>query len=188
MDGAWVGTWRPHRPRGPIMAQFTSPGPKYSIPGTTGKATVARGVHHIHCLQGTSSHSSIPHALSCSKDTGLPEEGSGCSWESPGKELPASAEHRGGLSGALTLTAQEEACSASLLQTCCSHLTLFFLSSSFFSSPPLLFFLLLLHLFSSSPPSSSSPLLLHLLFLFLFFSSFFIFSASSPSLSSSPPP
>uniref|UniRef100_A0A663ESQ2 ODF3A protein n=1 Tax=Aquila chrysaetos chrysaetos TaxID=223781 RepID=A0A663ESQ2_AQUCH len=33
---AWVGTWRPHRPRGPIMAQFTSPGPKYSIPGTTG--------------------------------------------------------------------------------------------------------------------------------------------------------
>ncbi|NXE83699.1 ODF3A protein, partial [Cochlearius cochlearius] len=36
MDGAWVGTWRPHRPRGPIMAQFTSPGPKYSIPGTTG--------------------------------------------------------------------------------------------------------------------------------------------------------
>ena len=60
MDGAWVGTWRPHRPRGPIMAQFTSPGPKYSIPGTTGKATIARGVHHIHCLQGTSSHSSIP--------------------------------------------------------------------------------------------------------------------------------
>ncbi|KAM6410662.1 ciliary microtubule associated protein 1A-like [Pluvialis apricaria] len=36
MDTAWVGTWRPHRPRGPIMAQFTSPGPKYSIPGTTG--------------------------------------------------------------------------------------------------------------------------------------------------------
>ncbi|KAM6107489.1 ciliary microtubule associated protein 1A-like [Phoenicopterus ruber ruber] len=36
MDGAWVGTWRPHCPRGPIMAHFTSPGPKYSIPGTTG--------------------------------------------------------------------------------------------------------------------------------------------------------
>ncbi|KAM6392647.1 ciliary microtubule associated protein 1A [Pluvialis apricaria] len=36
MDTAWVGTWRPHRPRGPIMAQFTSPGPKYSVPGTTG--------------------------------------------------------------------------------------------------------------------------------------------------------
>ncbi|XP_063180154.1 ciliary microtubule associated protein 1A-like [Chroicocephalus ridibundus] len=36
MDGAWVGTWRPHRPRGLITAHFTSPGPKYSIPGTTG--------------------------------------------------------------------------------------------------------------------------------------------------------
>ncbi|NWX80648.1 ODF3A protein, partial [Alca torda] len=33
MDGAWVGTWRPHRPRGLIMAQFTSLGPKYSILG-----------------------------------------------------------------------------------------------------------------------------------------------------------
>ncbi|XP_035752460.1 outer dense fiber protein 3-like [Egretta garzetta] len=42
MDGAWVGTWRPHRPRGSIMAQFTSAGPKYSIPSTTGKATGAR--------------------------------------------------------------------------------------------------------------------------------------------------
>ncbi|XP_021238777.1 outer dense fiber protein 3-like, partial [Numida meleagris] len=36
MDGAWVGTWRPHRPRGLISAQFPSPGPQYSIPGTTG--------------------------------------------------------------------------------------------------------------------------------------------------------
>ncbi|NXS99842.1 ODF3A protein, partial [Jacana jacana] len=36
MDGAWVGTWRPHRPRGPISAQYTSPGPKYGIRGTTG--------------------------------------------------------------------------------------------------------------------------------------------------------
>uniref|UniRef100_A0A669QNW1 Outer dense fiber of sperm tails 3 n=1 Tax=Phasianus colchicus TaxID=9054 RepID=A0A669QNW1_PHACC len=33
---AWVGTWRPHRPRGLISAQFPSPGPQYSIPGTTG--------------------------------------------------------------------------------------------------------------------------------------------------------
>ncbi|XP_060610918.2 ciliary microtubule associated protein 1A [Anolis sagrei] len=32
----WVGTWRPHRPRGPILAQFTSPGPKYYIQGATG--------------------------------------------------------------------------------------------------------------------------------------------------------
>ncbi|KAM9250207.1 uncharacterized protein FYN16_014817 [Cariama cristata] len=60
MDGAWVGTWRPHRPHGPIMAQFTSPGPKYSIPGTTGKTTIVRWGHHIPYPQGTSSHSSIP--------------------------------------------------------------------------------------------------------------------------------
>ncbi|XP_009871365.1 PREDICTED: outer dense fiber protein 3-like [Apaloderma vittatum] len=33
---AWVGTRRPHRPRSLISAQFTSPGPKYTIPGTTG--------------------------------------------------------------------------------------------------------------------------------------------------------
>ncbi|PKK18793.1 outer dense fiber protein 3-like [Columba livia] len=36
MDGAFVGTWRPHRPRGLITAQFTSPGPKYSVHGTMG--------------------------------------------------------------------------------------------------------------------------------------------------------
>ncbi|XP_074023192.1 ciliary microtubule associated protein 1A-like [Numenius arquata] len=35
-NGPWVGTWRPHRPRGPVLAQFTSPGPKYGILGTTG--------------------------------------------------------------------------------------------------------------------------------------------------------
>ncbi|KAJ6652211.1 hypothetical protein lerEdw1_012977 [Lerista edwardsae] len=35
-SGGWVGTWRPHRPRGPVMAQFSSPGPKYSIQGATG--------------------------------------------------------------------------------------------------------------------------------------------------------
>uniref|UniRef100_A0A8D0GF55 Ciliary microtubule associated protein 1A n=1 Tax=Sphenodon punctatus TaxID=8508 RepID=A0A8D0GF55_SPHPU len=35
-DTVWVGTWRPHHPRRPIMAQFTSPGPKYSVQGTTG--------------------------------------------------------------------------------------------------------------------------------------------------------
>uniref|UniRef100_A0A8C3JWJ5 Uncharacterized protein n=1 Tax=Calidris pygmaea TaxID=425635 RepID=A0A8C3JWJ5_9CHAR len=27
---------RPHRPRGPVLAQFTSPGPKYTVLGTTG--------------------------------------------------------------------------------------------------------------------------------------------------------
>ncbi|KAB0392647.1 hypothetical protein E2I00_004632 [Balaenoptera physalus] len=28
----WVGTWRPHRPRGPIMALYSSPGPNPSTP------------------------------------------------------------------------------------------------------------------------------------------------------------
>uniref|UniRef100_A0A8C4XIY0 Outer dense fiber of sperm tails 3 n=1 Tax=Falco tinnunculus TaxID=100819 RepID=A0A8C4XIY0_FALTI len=39
---AWVGTWRPHRPRSFISAQFTTPAPKYSIPGTTGKPRAGR--------------------------------------------------------------------------------------------------------------------------------------------------
>ncbi|KAM9753407.1 ciliary microtubule associated protein 1B [Menidia menidia] len=32
----WVGTWRPHKPRGPIAAFYCSPGPKYALPGLTG--------------------------------------------------------------------------------------------------------------------------------------------------------
>eukprot|EP00062_Callorhinchus_milii_P025312 gi/632986163/ref/XP_007910082.1/ PREDICTED: outer dense fiber protein 3-like [Callorhinchus milii] len=32
----WVGNWRPHRPRGPIAAHYSSPGPKYRLPGSTG--------------------------------------------------------------------------------------------------------------------------------------------------------
>uniref|UniRef100_A0A672THK4 Uncharacterized protein n=1 Tax=Strigops habroptila TaxID=2489341 RepID=A0A672THK4_STRHB len=50
MDGAWVGTWRHHCPHGPIMAQFTSLGPKYSISGTTGKTTIARGAGSTGCF------------------------------------------------------------------------------------------------------------------------------------------
>uniref|UniRef100_A0A8C2WUW9 Ciliary microtubule associated protein 1B n=1 Tax=Cyclopterus lumpus TaxID=8103 RepID=A0A8C2WUW9_CYCLU len=37
MGRAWVGTWRPHKPRGPIAALYGSPGPKYALPGLTGK-------------------------------------------------------------------------------------------------------------------------------------------------------
>ncbi|KFO14578.1 Outer dense fiber protein 3, partial [Balearica regulorum gibbericeps] len=48
MDGAYVGTWRPHRPQGPIMAQFTSLGPRHSVPGTTGKTTISRGGYRDH--------------------------------------------------------------------------------------------------------------------------------------------
>ncbi|XP_021073046.1 outer dense fiber protein 3B [Mus pahari] len=32
----WVGTWRPHRPRGPIAALSRGPGPKYKLPTNTG--------------------------------------------------------------------------------------------------------------------------------------------------------
>lgn len=37
MEGPWVGSWRPHPRRGPILAEFATPGPKYWLPGTTGK-------------------------------------------------------------------------------------------------------------------------------------------------------
>ncbi|GAB0175387.1 outer dense fiber protein 3B [Grus japonensis] len=33
---AWVGSWRPHRPRGPIAALYGSPGPKYGLPTNVG--------------------------------------------------------------------------------------------------------------------------------------------------------
>ncbi|KAM9246767.1 ciliary microtubule associated protein 1B [Leptosomus discolor] len=39
-DNAWVGTWRPHRPRGPIAALYGSPGPKYGLPTNVG--------YHLH--------------------------------------------------------------------------------------------------------------------------------------------
>ncbi|KAK1166932.1 outer dense fiber protein 3-like [Acipenser oxyrinchus oxyrinchus] len=32
----WVGSWRPHKARGPIAAFYNSPGPKYALPGATG--------------------------------------------------------------------------------------------------------------------------------------------------------
>lgn len=38
----WVGSWRPHKPRGPIAAMYGSPGPKYALPGLTGEK--------VHCL------------------------------------------------------------------------------------------------------------------------------------------
>ncbi|MGH0127616.1 UNVERIFIED_CONTAM: hypothetical protein FKN15_035256 [Acipenser sinensis] len=34
----WVGSWRPHKARGPIAAFYNSPGPKYALPGATGPA------------------------------------------------------------------------------------------------------------------------------------------------------
>uniref|UniRef100_A0A3B1K7N9 Ciliary microtubule associated protein 1B n=1 Tax=Astyanax mexicanus TaxID=7994 RepID=A0A3B1K7N9_ASTMX len=35
-EEVWVGSWRPHRPRGPIAALYRSPGPKYGLPAVTG--------------------------------------------------------------------------------------------------------------------------------------------------------
>ncbi|XP_061869886.1 ciliary microtubule associated protein 1A-like [Colius striatus] len=35
-DNAWVGSWRPHRPRGPIAALYRGPGPKYMLPTNVG--------------------------------------------------------------------------------------------------------------------------------------------------------
>uniref|UniRef100_A0A3Q3EMU1 Outer dense fiber protein 3-like n=1 Tax=Kryptolebias marmoratus TaxID=37003 RepID=A0A3Q3EMU1_KRYMA len=35
-DNVWCGTWRPTKCRGPIAAQYQSPGPKYLLPGLTG--------------------------------------------------------------------------------------------------------------------------------------------------------
>ncbi|XP_027525675.1 outer dense fiber protein 3B [Corapipo altera] len=35
-EDGWVGSWRPHRPRGPISAQYRTPGPKYGLPGNVG--------------------------------------------------------------------------------------------------------------------------------------------------------
>uniref|UniRef100_A0A3Q2PIW5 Uncharacterized protein n=1 Tax=Fundulus heteroclitus TaxID=8078 RepID=A0A3Q2PIW5_FUNHE len=32
----WVGTWRPHKSKGPIAAQYGSPRPIYMLPGLTG--------------------------------------------------------------------------------------------------------------------------------------------------------
>ncbi|XP_043823831.1 outer dense fiber protein 3B isoform X1 [Dromiciops gliroides] len=35
-NNVWVGSWRPHRPRGPIAALYSGPGPKYQLPPSTG--------------------------------------------------------------------------------------------------------------------------------------------------------
>ncbi|XP_016067134.1 PREDICTED: outer dense fiber protein 3B [Miniopterus natalensis] len=39
----WVGSWRPHRPRGPIAAFYRGPGPKYLLPSNTGRGRHWRG-------------------------------------------------------------------------------------------------------------------------------------------------
>ncbi|KAM7019815.1 LOW QUALITY PROTEIN: ciliary microtubule associated protein 1A-like [Passerculus sandwichensis] len=44
MEGPWVGNWRPHPRRGPILAEFSTPGPKYGLPGLTGKPSMGKVV------------------------------------------------------------------------------------------------------------------------------------------------
>lgn len=39
----WVGSWRPHKPRGPIAAHYRGPGPKYKLPSGTGTSSGRRG-------------------------------------------------------------------------------------------------------------------------------------------------
>ncbi|KAM9376082.1 ciliary microtubule associated protein 1B [Pholidichthys leucotaenia] len=43
----WVGTWRPHKPRGPIAALYGSPGPKYALPGLTGHYSPERSERSV---------------------------------------------------------------------------------------------------------------------------------------------
>uniref|UniRef100_A0A8V5G845 Uncharacterized protein n=1 Tax=Melopsittacus undulatus TaxID=13146 RepID=A0A8V5G845_MELUD len=46
-DGPWVGSWRPHRPRAPIAALYTSPGPKYGLPSSVGRYSVERAARIV---------------------------------------------------------------------------------------------------------------------------------------------
>uniref|UniRef100_A0A667ZXG2 Ciliary microtubule associated protein 1B n=1 Tax=Myripristis murdjan TaxID=586833 RepID=A0A667ZXG2_9TELE len=39
-----VGSWKPHKPRGPISAHYTSPGPKYALPPLIGKNNITMNV------------------------------------------------------------------------------------------------------------------------------------------------
>ena len=45
----FVGDWRPHRPRGPISAQFKSPGPKYGLPAALGEFYILK-IHNFEIL------------------------------------------------------------------------------------------------------------------------------------------
>uniref|UniRef100_A0A3Q3EMU4 Outer dense fiber protein 3-like n=1 Tax=Kryptolebias marmoratus TaxID=37003 RepID=A0A3Q3EMU4_KRYMA len=46
-DNVWCGTWRPTKCRGPIAAQYQSPGPKYLLPGLTGQYSPERSQNLI---------------------------------------------------------------------------------------------------------------------------------------------
>ncbi|XP_055505083.1 outer dense fiber protein 3-like [Leucoraja erinacea] len=56
-SGMWVGPWKPHRPRGPIAAFYSSPGPKYGLRGSTGYE-----LHDATRFRSPSYSFGVPHA------------------------------------------------------------------------------------------------------------------------------
>uniref|UniRef100_A0A667ZXH0 Ciliary microtubule associated protein 1B n=1 Tax=Myripristis murdjan TaxID=586833 RepID=A0A667ZXH0_9TELE len=44
-----VGSWKPHKPRGPISAHYTSPGPKYALPPLIGNKKKGYSFGKTHC-------------------------------------------------------------------------------------------------------------------------------------------
>lgn len=75
----WVGSWRPHRPRGPIAAFYRGPGPKYLLPSNTG--------YRLH-------DPSRPRAPAFTFGLRLPKQQTSCS-PGPGYLVPARLTARG---------------------------------------------------------------------------------------------
>ncbi|XP_063518807.1 ciliary microtubule associated protein 1B isoform X6 [Pongo pygmaeus] len=63
---AWVGLWRPHRPRGPIAAHYGGPGPKYKLPSNTGRYFPERA--------GNATYPSAPRHTIAPRNWGVREE------------------------------------------------------------------------------------------------------------------
>nr|XP_054324969.1 outer dense fiber protein 3B isoform X3 [Pongo pygmaeus] len=73
---AWVGLWRPHRPRGPIAAHYGGPGPKYKLPSNTGRYFPERA--------GNATYPSAPRHTIAPRNWGVREE-----QQSPGEARTA---------------------------------------------------------------------------------------------------
>ncbi|XP_062930709.1 ciliary microtubule associated protein 1B isoform X4 [Cynocephalus volans] len=63
---AWVGPWRPHRPRGPIAALCRGPGPRYQLPPSTGRYYPERA--------GSATYPSAPRHSIAPRNWGVPAE------------------------------------------------------------------------------------------------------------------
>ncbi|XP_075929241.1 ciliary microtubule associated protein 1A-like isoform X3 [Petromyzon marinus] len=80
----YVGSWRPHRRRGPIAALYSGPGPKYALPGVTGHSlhdptkfknpAYSFGARHAHFKEDTSPGPCylVPSALTRTGRAGTP--------------------------------------------------------------------------------------------------------------------